>query len=347
MSQGLGQEIGQEAALDHWKVGSYERMETDLSMLEESSFSTLFPRYREHYIKEVWPHLTSLLEKRCSIAADLDLIQGSMTVRTTRKTWDPYIILKARDLIKLVSRGVPLNDAARILEDGAFAEVIKIASLVRNKERFVRRRQRLIGPTGNTLKAIELLTQCYVLVQGTTVSAIGPFKGLKEVRRIVIDCMNNVHPVYHIKELMIKRELAKDETLKNESWDRFLPKFRKHSQRMRSQVKEEATKEKAEPAPPPAKAVKKAKKAYSPFPPEQQPRKVDLEMESGEYWMKPAEKAKRKAEKRISAQAEKQVEKTKKKNSQYEAPAESDKKHTARSRKIQAENKKPSGPLYC
>ena len=49
-------------------------------------------------------------------------------------------------------------------------------NLFATQERFVRRRDRLIGPNGATLKAIELLTGCYMLVQGHTVSCIGPFK---------------------------------------------------------------------------------------------------------------------------------------------------------------------------
>lgn len=49
---------------------------------------------------------------------------------------------------------------------------------------------------------------------------MGPFQGLKKARRIVEDCMHNVHPIYHIKELMIKRELEKDPELQNANWDR-------------------------------------------------------------------------------------------------------------------------------
>jgi ribosomal RNA assembly protein len=85
------------------------------------------------------------------------------------------------------------------MEDGVACDIIKIGNLLSSKERFVKRRLRLIGPQGNTLKAIELLTKCYVMVQGNTVSAIGNYKGLKDVRRVVVDCMKNIHPVYHIK----------------------------------------------------------------------------------------------------------------------------------------------------
>jgi len=75
------------------------------------------------------------------------------------------------------------------------------------------------------------------------------------------DCMANVHPIYNIKTLMIKQELAKDPKLVEENWERFLPSFKKKN----------AKKKKAKPI---------KEKEYSPFPPEQKPRKIDEQVAS-------------------------------------------------------------------
>ncbi|CAM9255685.1 unnamed protein product [Phaeothamnion confervicola] len=269
--------------IDHWKLEEWKDEDMPGPLLEESSFATLFPKYRERYLREVWPIVTKALEKQ-GVSCELDLVEGSMTVRTTRKTRDPYVIVKARDLVKLLARSIPVQQALRILEDGVFCDIIKIGGMVRNKERFAKRRQRLVGPDGATLKALELLTQCYILVQGNTVSVMGPHQGIKQARTVVVDCMNNIHPVYNIKALMIRRELAKDPSLQHEDWSRFLPKFKKKN------VKRHKP------------AVVRAKRMYTPFPPPQAPSKVDRQLESGEYFLDERQrKAKQRSEKQVVA----------------------------------------------
>jgi ribosomal RNA assembly protein len=260
--------------IDHWKVEAWGNPDDETTntgtqqhqLLEESSFATLFPKYREAYLRQTWPVVTKQLDAH-GLACELNLVEGSITVRTTKKTRDPYIILKARDMLKLLARSLPVAQAAKILQDEWNCEIVKIGGLVSSKERFVKRRQRLLGPDGSTLKALELLTGCYILVQGNTVSIMGnTWQGLKQARRVVLDCMKNVHPVYHLKTLMIQKELAKDPALKNEDWSRFLPQFKKKNVQRKKPV------------------TKKEKKPYTPFPPPQQPSKIDMQLDTGEYF---------------------------------------------------------------
>lgn len=69
---------------------------------------------------------------------------------------------------------------------------------------------------------------------------------------------------------MIKRELRADPALATENWDRFLPHFKKRTLAKRKK---------------PLKVVDKSRKVYTPFPPPREKSKVDLQIESGEYFL--------------------------------------------------------------
>jgi ribosomal RNA assembly protein len=153
---------------------------------------------------------------------------------------------------------------------------------------------------------------------------MGPFKGLKTLRRIIEDTMANIHPIYSIKELMIKRELAKDPELADENWDRFLPNFKKRTQSKRRV---------------PHKVTDKATKVYTPFPPAQEKSKIDLQIESGEYFLgKHAQERKVKEEKEAKMRA-KMEEKRKDRLVDYVAPDEGGEKKKKKRKREDGEEK--------
>lgn len=248
--------------------------------VDETTFATLFPSYLESYIKSIWPAVEELLNQH-QLVGRLDLLEGSMTVATTRRTWDPYIIVKARDFIKLLARNVPLAQAQKIFQTEITCDIINIAQKGMSTRRFVKRRDRLIGPKAQTLKALEILSGCYVLVQGKTVSVMGPVKGTQMVRKIVEDCMNNIHPIYGLKQLLIKRELMKREDMKHEDWSRFIPVYKKslpnkEKQKAVRKIKKERVKESKR---------RMATKEKSIFPPAPPKRLEDIAMESGKAFL--------------------------------------------------------------
>ncbi|CBZ28981.1 conserved hypothetical protein [Leishmania mexicana MHOM/GT/2001/U1103] len=253
--------------------------------VDETTFATLFPSYLETYIKSIWPAVEELLGQH-QLVGKLDLLEGSMTVATTRRTWDPYAIIDARDFIKLLARNVPLAQAQKIFQADITCDIINISVKGGSVRRFVKRRDRLIGPKAQTLKALEILTGCYVLVQGKTVAVMGPVKGTQMVRSIVEDCMNNIHPIYGLKQLLIKRELAKREDMKHEDWSRFIPVYKKtqpnkEKQKAVRKMKKERMKESKR---------KQAGKEKTIFPPAPPRRLEDIAMESGQAFLAPRQR---------------------------------------------------------
>lgn len=262
-----------------YKEAAFNEKEVKHAFLETSIFAVMFPRHRETYIREVEEYMKKALRQK-KLALNIDYHELVLSVSTTDQTRDPYALFQGRDLIKLVSRGVPLEKAAKVFEDGISCDIISLNGYTRNKAIFIKRRERLLGPYGNTIKSLELLTGCYILPYGNTVSAIGDSEALKDIRRVAIKCMENVHPIYEIKRLMVKKELEKDPLLKNEDWNRYLPQYKKTHSKKKTQKGG-------------SEGIRATKKEPALFP-VQEPAKIDKQIESGEYFSKAARKDKKK-----------------------------------------------------
>lgn len=224
--------------------------------LDVSTFEVLFPKHRVQYLKSIEAYAIKASELK-KVHFEVDYDKFIMRVSTTDKTRDPYIIIKAYEMIQLLGRGVTLENAVKVLEDGMASEILQARMLCSTEKVFERRRLRLFNP--KILKSIELITKTHVLVSNKTVCIVGEYRGVHEAKNIIVKCFENVHPAFELKKLIIKKKLMKENV--EGDWERFLPNIKKtHSKK------------------------KKMGRKTGGMPKEIQERKEDIQMQTGEYF---------------------------------------------------------------
>lgn len=60
--------------INHWKVEPFTQEDNPKGLIEESSFATLFPKYREKYLREVWPLVEQKLKEFVSSLSYCNLL---------------------------------------------------------------------------------------------------------------------------------------------------------------------------------------------------------------------------------------------------------------------------------
>lgn len=251
-----------------WNTNTFTPDMNKNSFVETSSFMILFSRYRLKYMNDNLPEITRLFENTLKLKLESDFKKGVFTVSTTNQTFDPFAIINGKNILDLMSKGCDFGVAKTILDAGISFDVIKLSRYCSNDEILKNRKQRLIGPNGSTMKAIELTTKCQLSLYAKYAVLVGPISSLNRAQKVVKETMENIHPVYNIKKLMVMQELEKDPSMAEKSWAEYLPKFEK------TKSKTKATK----------KTLKK-KDAYTPFPKPIEKSDVQKKIESGQYFL--------------------------------------------------------------
>lgn len=125
------------------------------------------------------------IEDRTKARLDVDSSDGSVVVHE-EEAEDPFIAMRAAEIVKAIGRGFSPENAFALLRDDHYFFLINITEYVGKKPNHVRRvRARIIGTNGKTRRLIEELAESHLSVYGNTVAIIGDEWGSDVARRAV------------------------------------------------------------------------------------------------------------------------------------------------------------------
>lgn len=125
------------------------------------------------------------IEQRAGVDLEIDSSDGSVVVNQEGAE-DPFIAMRAAEIVKAIGRGFSPEHAFSLLRDDYYFYLMNITDYVGKKPNHVRRmRARLIGTDGKSRRVLETLSECYISVYGNTVGIIGDEWGTDVGRRAV------------------------------------------------------------------------------------------------------------------------------------------------------------------
>ncbi|MFW9923372.1 MAG: pre-rRNA-processing protein PNO1 [Candidatus Thorarchaeota archaeon] len=131
------------------------------------------------------------LEENAGVNVEIDSETGDVTITVKKGVEDPFLAIKARDIVHAIGRGFNPETSFHLLDEDIYLEIINLKVIIGdNPNKIERFRGRIIGRDGRAKKVIEETTRVSVSVYGNTVALIGSYERLrvaKEAIHMILD----------------------------------------------------------------------------------------------------------------------------------------------------------------
>jgi ribosomal RNA assembly protein len=117
--------------------------------------------------------------KKCKVKIEIESKTGEVTISSTSKNFDKYVVLKAGEIINAISSGFSPERAFRMLDEESLFQILDLRNFTTSSNSTNRIKGRIIGEKGKARKNLEELTNTFISIYGHTIALIGNYEETK------------------------------------------------------------------------------------------------------------------------------------------------------------------------